>query len=259
MFNRFKSTEIAYINQFTQNNEGQEFIRYYDDRLPDMYMHNCTFIKDGVCTENIKKIILNELEKRKNKKADFLKVDCNFSIDDEIINSLPQAPKVERYDFMYIEPKMGEHLHGNEGAIIKKALSEKILKEGKEVDVLANQSAMGVEFAQKRIERKFEVYNQQDSGINLYVCYDNNKPVGNCELMLNDDIAKIEDFDILESHQRKGFGTSVLKHLLKEAEEYGVEYAYLLTDSEDTAKEMYKKCGFKKVGEKTELFFDLGQ
>ncbi|WP_105616311.1 GNAT family N-acetyltransferase [Vallitalea okinawensis] len=259
MLDKIKSAEVAYITQFTENDVGHEVIRYYDDKLPDMYMHNFTFIKEGVSKESIRNIILDELNRRKTEKADFLRVDCNFSIDAEIIESLPQAPDVEIYDFMYIEPKMGEHLHGNEGAIIKKAISEKVLKEGKDVDILANQSNMGTEFAHRRIERKSEIYNQQDSGIDLFVCYDNDIPVGNCELMLHNDIAKIEDFDILESHQRKGFGTSVLKHLLKEAHQHGVRYAYLLTDSGDSAKEMYKKCGFKKVGVKTELFFELNQ
>jgi hypothetical protein len=32
---------------------------------------------------------------------------------------------------------------------------------------------------------------------------------------------------------------------------------YLLTDSEDTAKIMYEKCGFASLLKKTELFFEL--
>ncbi|MCB2290896.1 GNAT family N-acetyltransferase [Clostridium sp. CS001] len=108
------------------------------------------------------------------------------------------------------------------------------------------------------IYRKSEVYTKSNSNLDLYVCNYRGIPIGNCELMLNSDIAKIEDFDILNDYQRKGFGTSVVKYLLEEAKENSVEFVYLITDSVDTAKEMYKKCGFKKAGEKTELFFDLG-
>jgi len=75
--------------------------------------------------------------------------------------------------------------------------------------------------------------------------------------MIDGNIAKIEDFDILEEYQRKGFGTSVLKHLLMEANKSNVELGYLITESDDTAKDMYKKCGLRKVGEKNELFFKL--
>ena len=76
-----------------------------------------------------------------------------------------------------------------------------------------NQSAMGAEFARTRIYRKLEVYKQ-----------------------------------LLQDYQKKGFRTSVLKHLLEEAKAKCVDFAYLITDSGYTAKEMYEKCNFKKVG-----------
>jgi len=43
--------------------------------------------------------------------------------------------------------------------------------------------------------------------------------------------------------------------MLKDCYEKGIEEAYLITDSDDTAKDMYKKCGFSKIGEKTELHY----
>ena len=257
MFNKFTNTEIVYTKKFTQNCEDDDIIMFYDNILPDMYMHNFTFIKNSVCKERFIKIILEELENRKKEKADFLRIEFNFSINEDYIKDLPIVPQVSKYDYMYIEPKISEYRTGNKGCIIKKAISEEVLKDGIEVDILANEAAMGSEFARKRIYRKSEVYKQHDSNLDLYVCYYNGAAIGNCEFMRNKDIAKIEDFDILESYQRKGFGTSVIKQLLEEAKEQGVEFVYLITDSDDTAKEMYKKCGFKKAGEKTELFFEL--
>ena len=257
MFSKFSSTEIVYTKKFTENYEGKEIIRFYDNNLLDMHMHNFTFIKNNICKNEFRKIILDELENRKRKNTDFLRIEFNFFIKDDFINDLPVVPQVKKYDYMYIDPQMSDYLAANDGCIIKKALSEKVLKDGIEVDILANQSAMGTEFARKRIYRKSEVYKQLNSNLNLYVCYYNGIAIGNCELMLNNDIAKIEDFDILKNYQRRGFGTFAIKHILKESKEHCVKFAYLITDSEDTAKEMYKKCGFKKAGEKTELFFDL--
>ena len=66
-----------------------------------------------------------------------------------------------------------------------------------------------------------------------------------------------EDFDIIEMYQRKGFGSFVLRTLLKECSENGIEQAYLVTDHDDTAKDMYAKCGFKPVGKSFELMFHL--
>ncbi|PRR81190.1 GNAT family N-acetyltransferase [Clostridium vincentii] len=257
MFNKFSSTELIYTKKFTESHEDTEIIRFYDNNLQDMHMHNFTFIKNSVCKYKFRKIIFDELEKRKDENANFLRIEFNFSVDDDFINNLSVVPEVTKYNYMYIEPKMSGYLTKNKGCIIKKALSEKLLEEGIEVDILANESAMGAEFARKRIYRKSEIYKQLNSNLNLYICYYKGIAIGNCEFMLNNDIAKIEDFDILKNYQRKGFGTSVLKHLLEEAKDNCVELVYLITDGGDTAKEMYEKCGFKKAGEKTELFFDL--
>ena len=257
MLSEYLKTDIIYTNQFSENYENNDIIRFYDNNLQDMYMHNFTLIKNSVCKDTFRRIIFEELEKRKSENANFLRIEFSFSIEDDFVDNLPKNPQITKYDYMYIDPKMGEYLTGNDGFIITKALSEKVLKDGIEADILANQFAMGKEFTRKRIYRKSDVYKQPHSNLDLYVCDYNGISIGKCEFMINNDIAKIEDFDILETHQRKGFGTSVIKHLLKEAIDHYVEYVYLITDSEDTAKEMYKKCGFKKAGEKTELFFDL--
>jgi spore maturation protein CgeE len=257
MFCKFTKTEIVYTKKFTENYKDNEIIRFYDKDLQDMHMHNFTYIKNNVCKDNFRKIIFDELEKRMDENAKFLRIEFNFSVDEDFISNLPQVPEVTKYDYMYIEPKMSEYLSGNEECIIKKAISERILKEGIEVDILANELVMGTEFARKRIYRKSEVYKQLHSNLDLYVCNYNGISIGNCELMLSNNIAKIEDFDILKNYQRKGFGTSVLKHLLEEAKNNCIKIVYLITDSDDTAKDMYKKCGFKKAGEKTELFFNL--
>lgn len=257
MLSKFLSTEIEYIKKFTENHEDEEIIRFYDNSLPDMYMHNFIFIKKDICENSFRKIVIEELENRKNQNADFLRIEFNFSINHDVIRNLPLIPQVTKYDYMYIAPEMSDSLSGNEECVIKEALSTEVLNEGMEVDILANQSGMGAEFAKKRIYRKSEVYRQRNSNLSLYVCYHNDMPIGNCEFMVNNDIAKIEDFDIVKNYQRKGFGTSLLKYLLEKGKEHNIEFAYLITDSEDTAKEMYKKCGFKTIGQKTELFFDL--
>ena len=75
--------------------------------------------------------------------------------------------------------------------------------------------------------------------------------------MKGDSIAKIEDFDIVEMHQRKGFGSQVLRTLLKSCHEDHIKYAYLVTDHDDTAKDMYLKSGFKLVGKRVEMIFSL--
>lgn len=257
LFSKFISTDIIYTKKFSKNYENNEIIRFYDNNLRDMYMHNFTLIKNSVSKDNFRKIIIEELEKRKVENDKFLRIEFNFAIEIDFINKLPVIPIVTKYDYMYINPQICDYLKSNKDSSITKALSKRVLKAGIEVDILANQAAMGREFARKRIYRKSEVYKQYNSNLDLYVCNYNGISIGKCEFMLNNDIAKIEDFDILENYQRKGLGTSVIKYLLEEAKVHCVKSVYLITDSGDSAKEMYRKCGFKKAGEKTELFFDL--
>lgn len=95
------------------------------------------------------------------------------------------------------------------------------------------------------------------NSLDMHVCYHKGEPIGNCELFINGTVAKIEDFDILDAYQRKGFGTSVLKHLVRKAQGQGAEWVYLITDDAETAKEMYVKSGLVLAGQKTQLHFSL--
>lgn len=257
MLNKFIDTEIQYIKNFSQCIENEDIVRFYDNRLEDMYSHNFTYIKGNPNTKKLKEIILKELQLRKAEGKDFLRIEANFNISNELINTLEISPEVSSYDFMYIKTQRYNMLRNNPNCFVSKADTAEKLTDGINVDILANKSYMGTEFAKKRINRKSEVYKQQTLNLSLYVCYYKDLPIGNCELFINNKVSKIEDFDIVKEYQRRGFGTSVLKHLLEESNKSDIDIAYLITDSSGTAKEMYKKCGFNRAGKKTELFFDL--
>ncbi|MBD8501208.1 GNAT family N-acetyltransferase [Paenibacillus arenosi] len=249
------NAEIAYTKLFSQSHEEEHFIRFWDDEIPDMYSYNCTLIKKK--SANLAEIITNELTLRKEQNKDFLRIEMNFDVDNELLERLPIKPEVAIYDYMYIKTDQFRNINVNSSCVIKKAVTDEVIADGKKVDILACQQSMGLEFATRRIERKSKVYQVTNNPLDLYVCYVADIPVGNCELMLLGKIAKIEDFDILEEHQRKGYGSTVIRYLLQSAYEQNVQHAYLVTDHSDTAKEMYEKCGFERVGYKTELQFQL--
>ena len=72
-----------------------------------------------------------------------------------------------------------------------------------------------------------------------------------------EDVAKIEDFAISPAKQRQGYGTAMLTAIIGVALNAGASTIYLVTDEDDTAKLMYGKSGFSKIGEKTDLFYKL--
>ena len=58
-----------------------------------------------------------------------------------------------------------------------------------------------------------------------------------------------------ERHQRKGYGSAILKNMIDTATKAGATTIYLVTDEDDTAKEMYTKLGFSKVYQHTEILY----
>ncbi len=264
MLDRLMNTETEYIKKFTSFEDLGEIIRFSDDRIPDMYTHNFTYFKDKMCDTRLIEAINKELQKRKTEGATFLRIEMNFDFNLDILKDLLGAPQIAKYDYMYIETEKGMEITGkgmqitgNRDCTISKAISEEVFFDGMQADIKANEAVMGAEFSRKRIARKLEVYRQNINSLGFYVCYSDGHPIGKCELFISGSIAKLEDFDIIEQYQRRGYGTSVIKHLLEEAGNYGAELLYLITNSDDTAKEMYKKCGLIKAGEKIELFFGL--
>ncbi len=249
-------TEITYVKCFSEYFSKDNMIVFLDDNLPDMYTHNYSLIKEVISSHEIVEIITKEIQRRKSEKKDFLQIEIDLQVSKEVLEELTIRPQVTLLDYMVIEANQYDTLGGNEECEIIEAREEKVLKDGIQVDILANSPCMGNEFAWRRIDRKAEIY-QSEKPLSLYVCYHKGEPIGNCELFLNGTTAKIEDFDILEAYQRKGFGTSMLKYLIKRAKEQGSELIYLITDHDDTAKDMYAKCGFKLAGQKTQLHFQL--
>jgi len=253
---RLIDTEIAYVKCFSKYDTFGKVIRFFDDNISDMYTHNFTLIKDEISKSELIEIINNEIDNRRSLKKSYLQVELDFVVDDQVINSFPIIPRVTILDYMMTNSNQHQLLKGNDECTIEVSATAKVIEDGIKVDVLANSPTMGNEFAKRRIKRKVQGY-QSAKNLNLYVCYYRKKPVGNCELFINGLIGKIEDFDILKDYQRKGLGTTVLKTLIKRAEDLGAKKVYLITDHDDTAKEMYKKCGLSQVGQKMQLHFPL--
>jgi len=257
MIDKIYNTEIKYKENFCKTEVFDNYIRFIDDNIMDMYSHNFTYIKPDISEKEFCTIVSSEIKYRMEMKKPFLKVVTSFKINPKLLKKLPLIPNLEISDYFCISTDDFINLKEKENAYVVMSNIPKVAEHGRIVDIVANYENMSLEFAIRRIDRKFQIYSDKSKPINLYVCYNDIEPVGNCELMINHEIAKIEDFDIIKMHQRKGFGSHMLRSLLKICNDNQVEQAYLITDHNDTAKEMYAKCGFKVVGNSTEMMFHL--
>ncbi len=254
LYEKMLETEFKYIKCFSDYAEQQKYIIFTDKKLLDMYMHNFIFLKESMEMEELRNFIENKLSEMQKSSNEHLHIMMDYGMKWDALKNLIQEPEITEYCFMAIEPKDFKKLKVKDDCIVLKADTLEILYDGYKADVQANKVAMGEEFALKRSKRKMKVY-KENPHLNLYVCYKGKEPIGKCELFIKDGIAKIEDFDIIEEYQKQGYGTSMLHKLLKESLTAGADIAYLITDNFDTAKDMYKKCGFSICGIKTSILF----
>lgn len=256
LIDTIKEAELAYVKEFTQFEETDECIIFTDPSLPGMDHHNFTYIKEGLSREHLAALINREVKRRQDEDYTSAFFISDFKIDEVLFKDFPY--EIEYLEFLYMATptSTASLLKPREDFLILPALSEDIMQDGIDIDIIANTIYMG-DFAKKRIERKVQVYRDAQKKTNLFVGYYKDKPIGNCELYIYDDISKLEDFDIIEDYQRKGFGTRFLKHLLIETEKHKVDQMYLVTDKDDTAQEMYKKNHFETIGYKYEAYIDF--
>ncbi len=256
LYERILGTELKYVKCFSDYIEEKKSINFKDDKLVDMYMHNFIFLKEVMEKDELRIFIEKKLEEAQKEKRKHLHIMMNYAMKCHDLKDMLPKPEITEYCFMAITPKEFNKLKMKNDCFVLKADNPKTLSDGNIVDIEANKAAMGEDFARKRSNRKMEVY-KNDPNLNLYVCYKGKEPVGKCELFIKDGIAKIEDFDIIEEYQKQGYGTSMLRKLLEESSCEAADIGYLITDNFDTAKDMYKKCGFSTLGVKTSILFQL--
>jgi spore maturation protein CgeE len=256
LYERILETELKYIRCFSDCIEENKCIRLKDSKLVDMYMHNFIFLKKLMKGNELKSFIENKLEEAHSDEKEYLHIMMDYGLQWHDLKDIIPEPDITEYCYMAITPKKFNEIKLKNDCFVRKADTLEILRDGNLADIQANKATMGEAFARKRIERKTEEY-QSNSNLNLYVCYKGDVPIGKAELLIEDGIAKIEDFDIIKKYQKQGYGTSLLRKLLEESLSKNVDIVYLITDYFDTAKDMYTKCGFSVCGIKTSVLFNF--
>ena len=69
-----------------------------------------------------------------------------------------------------------------------------------------------------------------------------------CELYSDGLTAQIEDVGTLEEHRGRGLATAVVLRALHEAQAWGHDLVFLLAETDDWPKELYRKLGFDGIG-----------
>ncbi len=245
--------EHAYSSEYCDVYEDYKMIRFADYFLPEMRDHNYTYIKNkNVLIE----IIDDEIKICGMNKQNFLKI--VFDVDDNNfeLSKLSYDYNIDKIGYYCFDISCVNSIKSEKNLIIKKVNQYEMIEDIIFCDLEFDSDLSRKKFHIKKNKRRGKVY-LSNSYIDAYICYDGNNVVGICDLFIYDGVAKIENFLVIPKYQRKGYGTFILKKMIDIALENDVNLIYLITDEADTAKEMYKKLHFNKIGERIELIFDL--
>lgn len=255
MKDKIIETELAYVGCFSNAHDWGEIVRFTDADLPSMYAHNLTYIKADVSPEVALDHIARELDFRRSSGKAFLNIHTDFRLDQEALKSLGMTWNCRLSYYVFNMNHLKRLKVKPDLKLIP--LDQAHLDDALNLDLEMNGEELGQDFIKARFIRRSKVYLNDDQLTN-YIAYLDGKPVAHVDLFINEGVAKIEDFDVSPDYQRQGLGTSILKSMVLKAKKEGVDLIYLITDFEETAKVMYKKCGMKHIGDKQEYFFELG-
>jgi ribosomal protein S18 acetylase RimI-like enzyme len=74
-----------------------------------------------------------------------------------------------------------------------------------------------------------------------------------CDLYLDGEIAQVEDVASMPEHRGRGYASAVVLRAVEEARARGAELVFLVADSEDWPKELYRRLGFDEIGANVKL------
>ena len=81
-----------------------------------------------------------------------------------------------------------------------------------------------------------------------------NEVVSYADLYVDGADAQVEDVGTLPEHRGKGYATAVILGAIAQARASGADFVFLVADTEDWPKELYRKLGFDELGHYTKFF-----
>ena len=254
--NKIIECEQEYIRCFSNTTEHEEFVQYSDALLPDMYKHNFLAVRKTVGPDRIRYLLGSALSEAKAQNKGFFRMELPAGQD--YPDAAIDHPGIVREHLgAYLYPSDNEpDWKVRSDCTFRKIETEEMVEQLALLDLAHDRVTCGEDFCVRRTHRRGQVY-LSGAACNSYLCYLDGVPVGNCDLFVHGDTAKIEDFAVLPDFQHMGIGTTLLREMVSAAKTAGAKVIYLCTGEDDTPREMYRKLGFQKVMNFYALFWKM--
>lgn len=111
----------------------------------------------------------------------------------------------------------------------------------------------GIPYAKGNVIRQQEVLNNNKHCYHYYVIKKDDQVIGTLNAFFDGEVGKVDDFVIDEAYRKQGYGSQLMSFAIHDLKLRGIKYVYLVTDDEDTPKDMYQAWNFKLIGKMFEL------
>lgn len=237
--NRIIEMEIKYVSMFSVIKKTRYGNITQDDRQPDKYYHNYMHVLN-------RQLILDDVSHYLTDQYD--KGFANYRIEYQIPVSklkhlLPYSVQMNGYFAQSIDKI---HIQVQKSIEVSQvtednadAFFEFLFEENK---------VYGIPYALGNVARQREIL---FSNVNYayYQVIENHQVIGHVNVFLDGHDAKIDDFVIKDSEQKKGNGSALMSHVLGQLKSKKIKNVYLVSDMMDTPKDMYHRWGFEHRGD----------
>ena len=227
-------TEISYVSQFSVIDRYDTYLIAHDDFQKDKYFHNFMMIFDECINED-------ELKAYENKQLAEGFVIFRFESMNQRAYPLLENYTLETYGYFH-------------APIDNLAFSNQVPCQIKVVDPRNDEAffdflyqediVYGEAYAKSNASRLNQVLTQNQSNFFYMKLEVDQKMIGHVNATVCGAVAKIDEFQIKKSHQRKGYGSALMSAMVQTLKERNIRDVYLVTDMDDTAKDLYVRYGF---------------
>ena len=232
--------EYDYSDLFTTKQINETFMRFNDDKLPDMWDHNFVEIYDDLTPEDFALIkqISDDRKEEHIKITSFnrLKVLSILGFEHSIILTMaaetihPKPLKLDNISFKNLK----EH--------------QELVNDFLELELKYYGNVYGKDFVARMMYRYFTIA-KENNQFNYFGCYYNNKLIAHCYAFQSEGVIALDGLLVDEDYRHKNVASNLVKHI---QEYYQNCPIYLHAEEDDYPQHIYEQLGFKTLYKKHE-------
>lgn len=233
LLNQLLECEFSYCKLLSELYNENGILRFFDKINPDYPTHNFTYISRDIPPKNLSNIIKSEIQRSLEEKSSFLKL---------VFDPFQPYPEdTNLYDFNYNRNQLYIYdLRKNSKSNIMNSIH--FLNTDNFQIYLELEGKINSGKTDDQLQNWLEI-NKKNKNLKTLLVNLNEKIVGRSDLFFNDNLAKIEDIEILQNYRGKGLGKKLIKNSISLAIKHNKNFLYLMCNSD--IGDYYIDQGFK--------------